>query len=230
VSLTPKEAEIVRKWIADNATAGPHESSGGHLVAEDVEKHSLKHIYCLGVRPNTFGRIDIVNEATGDVLLTDWSRTEQTGWLHWEIQPNKLWPERVTIRLTVGPVDELAPSEPAGTVFIISSALIDKAMLDKFESAVSFEKNPFSLATEKFGMFTYQVETASDLTLRIKSSRSGTTAFEKNEFNLRAGKNAVRWDFGPQPLEKGDYSARFRFRAHDARAFQPDYVILLRAM
>jgi hypothetical protein len=239
VTVSDAEQELIRRWIENDAAPGIGAPPVRKLVAGGVNKADTANIYCFVQRENIFARVDVRDESTGQVYLTDWIQSPSGGWLHWSLTPSPNWPKTLTVELTIiaeggnsnstqQPVQNTSEVGRLSSIFITSASSLSDAILQEYAEFAKFEKNPIQLGKDDFGVFRFKLNNPSNLQLKIFRSALGSSAIDEiDDHNLPIGENSEKWELKGKVLERGDYSARFRFDSLKLNTFQPDYVLLI---
>jgi hypothetical protein len=200
------------------------------LVAENVRRVDLKDIYCFVGAKFGFARVDVINGQSGQVYFSDWLSSTDKQWVHWKAKPDDTWSDAIDVVLTLFSDQAGAPGlhpERLSSVFIASDTELDDAMLRKYQEFVAFHENPIRSA-DRFGVFDYYVQIPTDVEIRVaRSLPSSNPIYTKKQRDVPAGRQSERWDLQGLSLQKGDYSARFRFGLDNQTPSQPDYVLLV---
>jgi hypothetical protein len=194
-------------------------------VGQSIEASQIKEVYCLVRGGRAFARVDVIDHLTGKLYFSDWINSG-LGWLHWTVQADIPAGAESDVILTLTPEDE---ASNIFSLFIVDGKPLEDATQKEYERFVMFRDLPIKPDMQESGMFSYVVPSPSDVEISIAPSMPNSSSiFEVTYKNVPKGTRTAKWEFG-KALEKGDYSARFRFMTGVDNLSQFGYALLLHA-
>lgn len=231
---TPLPSEmiaLIRRWIDEGAIADDRSRKEFEITIPEIQVEkdtgSFKDDLYISCRPNVEShlRITVTDEATGKIILRDWSDGKPEEWSIWQaIHSDNDRPRSVRVSLFISPNEpgDVSPG-PEGTVFLVDTG--KDRDLDKRRSELPkkiFNPNPANPPRDQSGQFTVKLDERSDVTLTIwpNKVKNAPAIFEQLFRDIEAGLRPFPWNLRSKtgaPVDKGFYVGRLDVKTRGTR-------------
>jgi hypothetical protein len=230
--LSPKEIQLIKKWIDQGAKLDEGEPALEHYditipeVAVDISKTIT--VAC---------RVPI--KAVVKVTILDMQDKPEWEFKEWSEMPNEWYREggcclgygkgvkNFKVRLSI--THERGVS-PVGAIFVVTQGELDSSGLNDTYGNSHFDPNPAYRDKVREGSLMYWLDAASDVTGTIWPDRGNAPVYRFYERDLPKGLNRHKWDFKTSNgsyAPTGKYIGRLECKSREPNKPQYDIAVLL---